>query len=338
MIFLNIGILAVIALGVWWLTGIDKNVSGESKRDRHFSRALRCGAVVFLVAAFLWLVEGDMGYGGIPLLLIIPVSIALLLRSSLSELFAGGFLQLIDPTIHDDREFDLKRNARYLNTIAYIIHNGRKDDAIKLCEELKKSGEVDIVTLEATLEFLGVKPERAQTPKPLAEAARLRAEGKFSEAEQLLKSLLAKNPADTGAAMMLMRVHAEDLRQPGKAHEVLHALEKQPHVDAGHVEFARRSIGEWSRPKAVKTEAAAPPESVDELLAQKLFGTAIDLLEEKIKTQPQDFDLRLKLAEVHAAHCKNFRRAEKIISEMEADCSPQQVASARAQLKAWRAA
>jgi hypothetical protein len=48
----------------------------------------------------------------------------------------------------------------------------------------------------------------------------------------------------------------------------------------------------------------------------------------------------LKLAEVHAVHCKNFQRAEKIISQMQAvaNLSPSQLASARAKLKEWRAA
>ena len=338
-ILLNIGVMALVAVSVWWLTGLDKSYSGESKRDRHFSRALRCGAVVFLVAVFLWFIEGALGYGGIPLLLIIPVSIALLLRSSLSEMFAGGFLRLVDPTLHDARPLDPGKSRRYQDTIAHLIKSGRRDEAIKLCEELKQSGEVDIVTLEHTLEFLGVKQERAKISNPLNEAAQLRAQGKFAEAEQRLKSLLAKNPSNTGAAMMLMRLFAQDLRQAGRAHEVLRALEKQPHVSASHVEFARRSIDDWSKGKPEKIEMAAQSkvESVDELLAHNFFGTAIERLEEKIRAQPQDLELRLKLAEVHAVHCKNFQRAEKIISQLEVNFSRQQIASARAKLKEWRA-
>jgi thioredoxin-like negative regulator of GroEL len=140
--------------------------------------------------------------------------------------------------------------------------------------------------------------------------------------------------------MMLMRLFAQDLRQPAKAHEILRQLAKQPHVAASHLEFARRSIDEWSRLQPERTEAPAQPESVDELLAQGFFGTAVDLLEEKIKAQPQDFELRLKLAEVHAVRCKNFQQAEKIIRQLEADphFNPQQTGSARLKLKEWRAA
>ena len=342
-LLLNIGVLAFVAGGAWWLTGIDKTAGGESKRDRHLSRALRCVAVWFLAAVFVWFVEQPgMGFAGIPFLLIIPVSIALILRSSLSELFTQGFLRLVDPTLHDDRPLDPGKSRRYLDTIAHLIQNGRRDEAVKLCEELKSSGEVDIVTLETTLEFLGVKQERAQTPKPLVEAAGLRAQGKFAEAEQLLKSQLMKNPSETGAAMMLMRLYAQNLRQPGKAHEILQQLEKQPHVSASHLEFARRSIEEWSRPKSENTEAVMPAktESVDELLAQGFFGTAIEMLEEQSKARPQDFEIFLKLAEVHAVHCKNFQRAGKIIRQMEtgANFSPQQVDLAQAKLKEWRLA
>ena len=87
-LLLNIGVLAFVAGGAWWLTGIDNTVSGESKRDCHFTRTLRCVAVSFLAAVFIWFVEQPgMGFAGIPFLLIIPVSIALILRSSVSELF-----------------------------------------------------------------------------------------------------------------------------------------------------------------------------------------------------------------------------------------------------------
>jgi tetratricopeptide (TPR) repeat protein len=343
MILLNIGVLAGTALGTWWLTGIDKTVSGESKRDRHLTRAVRCVAVSFLAAVYVWFVEQPgMGFAGIPFLLIIPVSIALILRSSVSELFTHGFIRFLDPTLHDDREFDLNKARRYQDTIAHLIHNGHRDEAIKLCEELKQSGELDIVTLENTLEFLGVKQNRAHVSKPLAEVRQLRLEGKFAEAEQRLKVMLAENPNHLEAALLLVRLYAQDLRRPSQAHEVLHALEKQPHVSAAHVEFARRSVDEWSRPRPAQIATAAPPaaESIDELLAQGFFGSAIERLEEQVKAQPQDFEPRLKLAEVFAVNCKDLQRAEKIIRQLDtADgFSPQQIESARTKLAGWRSA
>jgi|SRR5665213_1170511 len=325
----HIGALVLIALVAWWFSGYDSKLTGENRREDLIRRIFRCGLTLFLVEVLFWLP---------PSVLLIPIFLGMLWAGCLAEFFSRGFRWLIDP--EDKRQLDPKQNVRQLDLIAALIRSGRKTEAIQLCESLKVSGEVDIVTLETTLEFLGVKQERAKIPTPLAEAARLRALGKFTEAEQRLKSLLAKNPADADAAMMLMRLYAQDLRQPGKAHEILRALEKQPHVAASHVEFARRSIDEWSRAKPEKIEIAVLPESVGELLAQGFFGTAIERLEEQIETQPQDFDLWLKLAEVHAVRCKNFQRAEKIVQQMEtgSSFSLQQIESARATLKAWRAA
>ena len=345
MILINLAILLLVAVGAWWLTGFDKTAGGESKRTHYVFRTIRCAAIVWLAGVFLWFIEDRSGgMGGAVLLMIIPPSLALLLRSSISELFTHGFLRLVDPTLHDDRPLDPGKSRRYMDTIAHLIQNGRRDEAIRLCEELKQSGEVELVTLETTLEFLGVKQERAPVPKPLAEASRLRSQGKFAEAEQLLRSLLARNPENLDAAMMLMRVLAQDLRQSGRASEILRQIEKQPHVSASHIEFARRSIDEWSRPPApaAKREASAPPreESVDELLAGGSFGTAIEILEGQARSQPGDFDLRLKLAEAHGCYCGNIPRAEKIVREIEMDgrFSPEQVQLAKTRLQDWREA
>ncbi len=340
MIFLNLGIVLLVGAGTWWLTGMDKTVGGESKRNHHLTRALRCVAVVVLSALFLGTL-GQSGYGAIPILIIAPLGIALVLRSSLAELCTHGFLGLVDPALHDHRELDPHQARRYQDAIAHLIHNGHRDEAIKLCEELKHSGEVELATLEHTLEFLGVKQADHTPAKPLAEAARLRAQGDFAGAEKLLQSLLVKNPADDGAALLLMRIYAQDLRQPGQAHEVLRALQKEPHVPASHVEYARRSIDEWSRPQpaAPKTASPPPPRSVDDLLAQGSLGTAVEILEAQLKARPDVFELQLKLAEVHAVHCKNVLRAEKIIARLERSSkfSPEQIVLARTRLTEWRA-
>jgi protein involved in temperature-dependent protein secretion len=80
-------------------------------------------------------------------------------------------------------------------------------------------------------------------------------------------------------------------------------------------------------------------ESIEELMAQRHFGSAIEMLERQIKAQPLDFAAQLKLAEVHAVNCYNLPRAEKIIHQMEAcaNFTPQQIESARSKLKEWRA-
>jgi len=107
-----IAVLAVVALGTWLLTGFDKSPGGESKRDHHLTRALRTVGVVFLLAMFILAMGGNPGMGGIPFLIIIPMAIAIILRSSLSEVFAHGFLGLIDPELRDQRKFDPKKAQR----------------------------------------------------------------------------------------------------------------------------------------------------------------------------------------------------------------------------------
>jgi tetratricopeptide (TPR) repeat protein len=338
MTLLNLGILAMVALAVWWLTGKDKSWDGQSKRDRHFTRSVRTVGVVFLFYILLLTAEGDSGPASAPLMIIIPIGIALILRSSISEVFAGGFMRFLDPALHDSREIDLKRAQRHRDNIAWLIHHGKRDEAVKLCEELKINGELDEATLAHTLEFLGVKQDFGKITDPLNEAARLRAQGKFAEAEAFLKARLKKQPADSGAALMLMRIYAENLQQPEAAARVLAALEKEPHVPPEHLEFARRSLAEWRRPgPKVSMEEVLPP-SLEEMLEQGFYGSAIELLEEKIKAQPRDLDLRLKLAEIHALHCNNLPRAEKIVKLLGAEklFSGEQVAAAEIKLKEWR--
>ena len=273
-----------------------------------------------------------MGY------LVFSLPLALLWFGCISELFAHGFHRMIDP--EDDREFDRKKGLREMDVIGGLIRSGRKDEAIQLCQMLKQTGDVSPSVLEMTLEHLGVPQPGVRRPRPLIEADRLRSEGRSQEAELILNSLLAQNPRNLDAAMMLMRLYAQDLHRPERAREVLRALEAQPHLPSAHLEFARRSIGEWASGKPRAEEVAVQPESIDELLAQGYFGTAIEILEQKIKEQPRDFDLRLTLAKVYARHCGDDLQAKKIVQQIETNpaFSPEQKQSARPKLEEWRKA
>jgi hypothetical protein len=343
MLFLlaNFVVLLLAALGSWWLSGYDAKLTGESEREDFIRRAVRCSITLVLVELAFWSLwrywcYNDQGSGMAYLIFALPL--ALIWCGCLSEWCSHVFHGLIDP--EDRRRFDPHKSRRDLDMLASLVKNGRKEEAIQLCQMLKESGDVSVQTLETMLEHLGVKPDSVKTPRPLAEAYRLRSQGKLNEAEAMLNLRLAENPANVDAALMLMRLYAQDMHRADKASEVLRAIEQQPSVARAHVEFARRSMHGWGHPQAKKAAAERQPESIDELLAGRYFGTAIEILEQKIKEQPADFDSWLKLAETHGRYCGNIQRAEKIIHQIEANAtfSPEQNELARTKLKAWREA
>jgi len=337
----NIVVLALATLGSWWLSGYDAKLTGENERHDLVRRAVRCGLSLFLVElAFLCLWRywryDDQASGMAYLIFALPL--VLLWVGCLGELCGHTFHRLIDP--EDRRPFDPGKSRRDLDMLAGLVRNGRKAEAIQLCQMLEESGDVSVATLDTLLDRLGVKPDQVLKPRPLTEAHQLRSQGKWSEAEAKLNSLLMENPANVDAALMLIRLYAQDLHRSDKAHEVLRSLEQQPHVLPTHIEFARRSINEWRHPQAKEVVAEALPESLVELLAKGYFGTAIEILEQKIKEHPADFDLWLKLAETHARHCGNIKRAEKIIRQIETNSafSPEQIQLAGTKLAEWREA
>ena len=337
----NSVVLTLATLASWWLSGYDAKLTGEDERKDFIRRAIRCGITLFLVELAFWTLwrywrYGDQASGMAYLIFVLPL--ALLWVGCLSEWCAHGFHGLIDP--EDRRRFDPHKSRRDLDMLATLVQSGRKEEAIQLCQMLKESGDVSVATLDTLLEHLGVKPDDAPKSRPLTEACRLRSRGKLSEAEAMLNSLLAENPANVDAALMLIRLFAQDLRRSDKASEVLRSLEQQPTIARAHIEFVRRSIDEWSHPGAKEVVHEVQPESLEELLAKGYFGTAIDRLEQKIREQPSDFDTWLKLAETHARHCGNIKRAEKIIQQIEANpaFSPEQIQLARTRLKEWREA
>jgi len=338
-VFANLVVLTSAASVFWWLSDYDPKVTGENPKEDLSRRTLRCGISLLLVEAAFWNLWQYWHYNdrvcGVAYLAT-SLPLALVWAGCISEMVARGFHWLIDP--EDKREFDPKEGVRELDVIAGLIRSGRKEEAIKLCQMLKQTEGANVPVLEMMLEHLGVPQPRVKKSKPLTEAYHLRTQGRFQEAELILNSLMAENPRNLEAAMMLMRLYAQDMRRIDKASEVLRLLEQQPHISSAYIDFARHSIVEWSNPRPEKVVAEAQPESIDGLLAEGYFGTAIEILEQKITEQPQDFSLRLKLAEVHAVHCSNIDRAVKIVRDIEASgiFSTDQIQSAKAKLVEWR--
>ena len=323
----NLIVLAVAATIFRWLSRFDKKVTGENQTADRWRRGVRCVLALLVLEVILWR----------PTTMILLIAILVMIWAGcLAELVARSFRWLVDSTA--ERAFDQGKNLRELDAIGVLIRQGKKAEAIRLCKMLKQAGEVDRATLELTLEHLGVPQKSATRPGPLNAASRLRSQGKFPAAEKILKSMLRKNPANTDAALLLIRLYAQDLRRMDLAMKVLESLEQHPRVSRGHTDFARRSMDEWSQDGPKPETVAVPPELIDELVAQSYFGTALEILEQKLVEQPGDFNSWLKFAEVYAVHCDNFNRAEKIVGEIAANpaFSSEQIQAAKIKLEEWR--
>ncbi|HEU6446924.1 MAG TPA: tetratricopeptide repeat protein [Verrucomicrobiae bacterium] len=320
----------------WLLSGQSSSLI-VSRKTELARRGIRCAVTLLFVEAGLWILRHDLGLIGLLFFLAVAVlPLMLMWGGAVTELLAGIFHDLVDS--NDNREFDPDKRMRDMDAIAQLIREGRKDAAIQLCRELKKSGDASVMAMDTILEQLGVPQTSDRPANPLLQADQLRKYGQFQEAQLILKSLLFKNPANVEAAAMLARLYAQDMKQSDKARTVLEHLKKQPHISEGHLEFIARSIYEWENPPPKEVAEEKLPDSVDELIAKRYFGTAIELLEQQIQAQPESFDLRLRLAEAQCVHCNNFSGAEKIVKQMESEerFSRAQIRSAYAKLKEWK--
>jgi hypothetical protein len=336
-ILVNIGVQVLVMAVAWWVSGYDTRLTNENAREDFLRRGFRCLLTFLLIELMFWAawhstVTKDRFSGFVYIALSIPL--ALYWSGCISNLLAHLFHALIDS--NDKRPFDPKQEVRILDSIGQLVRSGRKEEAIRMCELLKTTGEVSEAALALTLEHLGVAQNTGRV-KPIAEADRLRSAGKFNEAESMLKALLLENPKNLEAVMMLVRLYLNNLNQPDKAADVLAELEKQPHVPPAFLEIARRTITDHGSPLPPAVENVAHPESVEQMLAQGYFGTAAETIEAKIKEKPEDFDLRLKLLEIQAVHCKNPAQAQKILRDLQADpmFTRAQIESARVKVEAW---
>jgi hypothetical protein len=334
----NLLVLAIASAAVWWLSAYDTSITFENEKKDLARRLFRCGITLPLVEiAFLELWQcayhRDRTAGFVFIMTSLPLTF--IWCGCISHMLAHGFSWLIDA--EDTREFDPNKQVRDLDAIAELIRSGKKLEAIQLCESLKADGEISPKTLNLTLEYLGVHQPETKLVRPLVEADRLRSEGKLAEAELLLNSLVLENPRNVEASMMLIRLYTQDLHQPQRAIELLRNLEEQPHIPDAHVDFAYRSINEWGTQNEKKDEAHPTPETIEEMLAEGYYGTAVEVIRNKIYADPRDFELRMKLLEIQAVYCRNLHDAKKLIRQMAADPSfkKEQIDSATLKLREW---
>ncbi|HEY3760705.1 MAG TPA: tetratricopeptide repeat protein [Verrucomicrobiae bacterium] len=331
----GIVLVLLVMAATWWLSGFDTGLSGDDTRIDYLRRGLRCG-FTWLLMVLLLLLPGSAAM--VPVVALVGGILALVWGWCVGECVARGFHVIIGMA-SSNREFDPRQHTRNLEMLAILLREGRRAEALELAETLKASGDANVLAVETLLERAGIPQESAKKIAPLAEADRLHLQGKFDEAETILKSLLAQNPSNADAALMLMRLYVQDFRRSDKAMEVLRSLEKQPHASVSHIEYAMRSIQEWGRVKIVH-RAETLPESVDELIAAGYLGTAIETVERETQEQPKNFDAQLKLAEIYAMNSDDLQRAEKIVKKIETSrvFNDEQIERAKAKLAGWREA
>jgi hypothetical protein len=337
----NIIVFLLLMAGAWWLSGYDSSVIGEDKVADFIRRALRCG-----VTAVLLLLATLNPYFAI----LIFVVLGVIWASCGAEFFARRFHKIVDPD--DDREFDPKESDRNMDQLGQLIRQGRTAEALDLCKKLEKSDEISPLTLEATRHHIYQYTLKSIETSPfLREIRELNALGKFEEAESRLKQILVVQPANWAAMLFLMRIYLKGAR-PLKALGYVQMDDKQPHLPAEFMGYARRSMAEWVEeaarpPEGEQQNAAAPriesfavePErSVDELLKNNQLATAVERLENEIREQPKNFELWLKLAEVYAVYCADSNRAGKIVQKMEntSAFSAEEIQLAKQKLRDWQ--
>jgi hypothetical protein len=327
--------LILVTIVAWWLSGYDPKVTGENKMRDVIRRVLRCLVTAVFAAILFGIRPSGSGYGFVPILLIFPISIALIWCGCVSEWWSHSFHQFLFSG--GKGEFDPHAEARELDRVAALLRDGHREEALQLAEKLMEAGDANVLVLETLLARAGVECKAPLSGNPLAEVYRLRTEGKFAEAVKILGLFVEQNRSNIQAWLLLIQLYALDLKQPADAAEALRLLEKQPRIPAWQIDYARRSLHDWSQDKLPSPPVEALPESIDELLAKGYSGTAVEILDQKIKETPGDFNLWLKLLEAHAVYFKDKYTAQKIVQKMERDrtFTSDQIQIARTKLTGW---
>ena len=149
MVILLYVILAVLAVIVaWWLSGYDPLVTGENPRKDFLRRFLRIAATVLLLAVLFGLHPAGMagGYGFVPLIMIIPVSIGLIWCGCLAECWSSALHHFVFPG-GGKGEFDPHKGTRQLEQLARLLKDGRREEAMQMVEQLVELGDANVLAL-----------------------------------------------------------------------------------------------------------------------------------------------------------------------------------------------
>jgi hypothetical protein len=177
------------------------------------------------------------------------------------------------------------------------------------------------------LDKLATLVRQGQRREAIALCARLKKSGEVSALA--MEAMLARLDAPGH------KVRAETGGRPGQ-HGV---QEKHPSSDEGIESLLVDKKYSRADRQAVRVDKAEGT-SAAELLAGGYLGTAIEVLEARLKEQPGDFGAWLSLAEAYGHYCRNPKRAGEIVADMEASArfTSEQISQAQTKLGEWRAA
>lgn len=337
-----IGIIMAMA---WPLSAYDSRVTGEDPKADFLRRLTRCS--ITLGVLLMSLAAGPIrGY--------IFLAIGIGWASCGAEFGSRQIHKLFDP--EDKRDFDPKHAERGLEMLSKLVHEGHTRQALDWAQTLLRNAEASPDAVEAMVNHVYLDLlESTSSGAGFAEVQQLRQLGQFTEAETRLNEMIAAQPDNAAAMLLLMRMYSEDLNEPGRALALLQPAEKQPRLHPALVKYARKSIDQWSSAafskaaaervsasaaSTVTTAPAAIELSVDELLNLGQRARAIQRLERMIVEEPENFDAWLKLAEAHAVYCADLTQAGKVVRAMEVSgrFAPEQITEAKAKLKEWQMA
>ena len=144
-LLLHIVMMALTAAAAWWLSGYDTKLTGEDKPSDRLRRGVRSGITVLLVevafsSLLRWWRYRDQTSGYVYLAVALPLGLTW--ASCLSEICARGFQRLVFPEDHS--EADLGESRRSMDRITRLIQEGRREEAIDLCQQLRASGSASL--------------------------------------------------------------------------------------------------------------------------------------------------------------------------------------------------
>jgi hypothetical protein len=157
-------LLGLLTWASWKVSAYDSLWIPQPPERRFAGRIVKCAITFPFLAFILWAI-----YERNPSVLLLPIALilALLWAGSASSMLAAHFQRFIfSQSSQDDEEFNPQQSRENLDRLASLIQQGKKEEAIRLCEELKASGDASVLAMETMLARLNTPPETPSSSVP----------------------------------------------------------------------------------------------------------------------------------------------------------------------------